>query len=188
MGLADLAGVTIREPNHQLSRAPRSQPFVSCIIMFCAFGVVYCSCIALPSFCSRYSATMRPFRNDDVALGRFVDGRDDHRRGVFGTASRCPLVSWGRTSCDGNRQLRTLPNESRNRALASHLATCRWSCWALDLFLRRSAWPLTSIFRSICAARRSACSACFAPKAAASVLQLRRSLKTGRAIAHVADW
>ena len=86
---------------------------LSCIIMFCAFGVVYCSCIALPVVAPVAVRLRRAsLGNDDVALGRVLDGGDDRRRGALGSASRCPLVSRERIGRDGDRELRPLANES----------------------------------------------------------------------------
>ena len=86
---------------------------LSCIIMFCAFAVLYCSCIALPVAAPVPVRLRRAsFGNDDVALGRLLHGGDDRRRGAAGSASRRPLVGRERIGRHGHRQLQPFADES----------------------------------------------------------------------------
>ena len=86
---------------------------LSCIIMFCAFGVVYCSCIALPSLLQslfgydalRSGMMMSPSGVSSM-VAMIVAGA------LLGSASRRPLVGRERIGGHGHRELQPLANES----------------------------------------------------------------------------
>ena len=86
---------------------------MSCIIMFCAFAVVYCSCIALPSLLQslfgydalRSGMMMSPSGVSSM-VAMIVAGA------LLGSASRCPLVGRERIGNHGDRELQPLANES----------------------------------------------------------------------------
>ena len=96
---------------------------LSCIIMFSAFAVLYCSCIALPGLLQSllgYDGAL--FRAVDVPLGRVVHGGNDRGRGAVGVVSGRPLVSRQWIGRDDDRQLCPIANESGDWAVAGDLA------------------------------------------------------------------
>ena len=148
---------------------------VCCIIIFCAFAVLYANTASSPGV----AAIALRLRCDDLRPGALARGnfRDHHaldRRRLFAPRRRCAL-SHGRGSVrPGRRKLLDVAIESRNQSLANRLAARRVHRRPLHDFRSAQCGGLSVHSTRNCAARRSVCSRSCATKAAASAL---RSLK-----------
>ena len=162
---------------------------MSCVIMFCAFAVVYGASIALPGMLQalfgydalRSGLVMSPSGVSSMAamvvvgvlLGRQVDARWLIAAGLVVMAAAQLL--------DGADEP---PDQPLAGGLAADGADPRaWGCSS-----PRSAWPPTSTSRRTCAGRRSDCSACSAPRGAASARRWPRPSRNGASSSTCPAW
>ena len=90
---------------------------ICCIIIFCAFGVLYANTTTLPGLLQTlfgYDATTSGLVLSPAGVFAVVDAV--HRRRAADARRGCPLSDGGRAGDDGGRQLLDVANEPRKSA------------------------------------------------------------------------
>ena len=157
--------------------------------MFFAFAVVYCASIALPGLLQAlFGYDALALRAGDVPVGRLLDGRDGGRRRPAGPAGRRPLADRGRPDGHGRRQLLDGADEPPDQPGAGGLAADGADPGPGAAVRPDQRGRLQVHSRCICAGRRSDCSACSAPRGAASAPRWPRPSRSGASSSTCPAW
>ena len=147
-----------------------------CIIIFCAFGVLYANTTTLPGLLQSlfgYDATTSGLVLSPA--GVFAVMMLLRRRHAARARRRCALSDGRRAADDGRRQLLDVAAEPGHQPVAGRLAAGGGDRRAVDDLRAAERGGVSATSRRSCAAPPSGCSRCCATKAAASA---RRSRKT----------